>query len=99
MDNVLCAANAQSMKYYFNEENFGMLPKTIKQELKVICVSYCADAGGVITMSFNDEGSLCIQTIAPIDEIGAELLIKKMQKEHEELFKQLERFYLELICG
>ena len=97
MDNVLCGANAQSMKYFFNEARFSSLPKTIQDELKVICVSYCADVGGVLMMSFDDEGHLSLQTVAPIDEIGAELRIKKMQTEHAELFGQLERFYREVV--
>lgn len=92
MDRVLCGANAQSMKYYFNSEEFGKLPKTIQDELKVMCVSYCADAGGVIMLSFDDSSSLHFQTISPTDEIGSELLIKRMQTEHEELFRQLEQF-------
>ena len=41
MDNVLCGANAQSMRYYFNEDDFGILPEQIKKELKIICVTYC----------------------------------------------------------
>lgn len=96
MDKVLCAANAQSMKYYFNEADFFKLPKTIQNELKVLCVSFCADVGGVLTMSFSDDGQLCLQTIAPIDEIGAELRIKKLQREQAELFAQLERFNREV---
>ncbi|MDO4961484.1 MAG: DUF6145 family protein [Eubacteriales bacterium] len=95
MDKVLCGANAQSMKYYFNEEQFGKLPAAVKEELKAICVSYCADAGGVITLVFDDEGSLHFQTISPIDEIGSELIIGRLQKEKEELFSQLERFVKE----
>lgn len=97
MDKVLCGANAQSMKYYFNEAEYGKLPKTVQNELKVICVSYCADVGGAVTLSFNDEGRLCFQTITPIDEIGAELRINKLQKENEELFEQLEKFNKEFV--
>ena len=92
MDKVLCGANAQSMKYYFNEADFGILPKSVKDELKVICVSYCADVGGALTLSFDSDGKLCIQTIAPTDEIGAELHIKRLQKKNAELFGQLEEF-------
>ena len=97
MDKVLCGANAQSMKYYFNEAEYGKLPKAVQNELKVRCVSYCADVGGAVTLSFNDEGRLSFQTIAPIDEIGAELRIKKLQKENEELFEQLEKFNKEFV--
>ena len=92
MDRVLCGANAQSMRYYFNEEEFGILPELVKEELKTICVSYCADVGGAVTLVYDDENRLHVQTISPIDEIGAELLIRRMQREHAELFDQLERF-------
>ena len=34
---VLCGANAYEKKYYFNEEQFKMIPDSIKQELHVIC--------------------------------------------------------------
>ena len=92
MDKVLCGANAQSMRYYFNEEQFGILPEPVREELKRICVGYCSDVGGVITMSFNDDGKLYIQTLDPIDDIGAELCVKRIQRDNEELFSQLEVF-------
>lgn len=91
-EQVLCAANAQSMRFYFNEEIYGMLPKAVKEELKVLCVLYCADVGGVITLSFSEDHRLCITTMEPIDEIGAELKVKEMQREHQELFEMLEEF-------
>jgi len=80
------------MKYYFNEEQFRILPDQIKSELKVILVAYCSDVGGAITFSFNDNYDLIITTYEPIDEIGAELKVEKMRQEHSELFAQLELF-------
>ena len=102
MDGVLCSANATSMMYYFNEEDFGILPREIKNMLKVLLVSYCADVGGIIILAFNEEYRLEIHTIDPIDEIGSELLIKRMQTENAELFGSLEEFavaYAELAGG
>ena len=95
MDKILCGANAQSMKYYLNEDEFGRPPQPVKDELKTICVSYCADVGGAVTLSFDQNGRLHFQTISPIDEIGSELLIRRIQKEKQELFEQLERFEAE----
>ncbi len=92
MDRVLCGANAQSMKYYFNEDEFGKLPQPVKNELKTLCVSYCSDVGGAVTLVFDEDKKLHMQTIAPIDEIGSELLIGRIQKEKQELFEQLEKF-------
>lgn len=92
MENVLCAANAANMKYFFNEEKYGILPSQIKDELKVILVKYCSDVGGTILLSFNDEKKLLITTLDPIDEIGAEIKVKDIQKDNCKLFEQLEQF-------
>lgn len=92
MDLVLCGANASNMKYYFNDEKFRLLPEQIRNELKVILVTYCADVGGAITFSFNESFDLIITTYEPIDEIGAEMKVGRMRKDHEELFSQLELF-------
>lgn len=92
MENVLCAANATNMKYYFNEEKYGILPSQVKDELKVILVKYCSDVGGTIIFSYNENKTLLITTLDPIDEIGAELKVKEMQKKNCELFSQLEQF-------
>ncbi|MDO4488899.1 MAG: DUF6145 family protein [Eubacteriales bacterium] len=93
MEKVLCGANATNMKYYFNEEEFGILPQAVKDELKVLLVKYTSDIGGAITLQFSDSGRLAITTYDPIDDIGAELKIKKMQQDNEEFFSQLEEFY------
>ena len=89
---VLCGANASNMKFYFNEERYGILPKAVKDELRVLCVSYCSDVGGAITLSFDEQHSLRITTMEPIDEIGAELKIKGIQQSYQELFRMLEEF-------
>lgn len=92
MELTLCGANAANMKYYFNEEKFGKIPEQVRDELKVMLVSYCSDVGGAITLSFNDSYDLMITTYEPIDEIGAEMKIGKMRQDHAELFAQLELF-------
>ncbi|MDO4266735.1 MAG: DUF6145 family protein [Eubacteriales bacterium] len=89
---VLCGANATNMKFYFNEERYGILPKAVKEELRVLCVLYCSDVGGAITLSFDETHRLRITTLAPIDEIGAELKVKAIQQQYEELFSMLEEF-------
>lgn len=92
MENVLCAANAVNMKYFFNEEKYGILPERIKKELKVILVSYCSDVGGTIVFSYSEDKKLLITTMEPVDDIGSEIKIKEMQKKNSELFAQLELF-------
>jgi hypothetical protein len=92
MGKILCGANASNMKYYFNEDDYRLLPKAVREELKKLCVLYCADAGGIITLGFDDSHRLLISTMEPIDEIGSELKVKQMQTEHRELFEKLEKF-------
>ena len=92
MGNILCGANASNMKYYFNEQDYPLLPKPVREELKKLCVLYCADAGGVITLGFDDNHRLLISTMEPIDEIGSELKVKQIQAENRELFEKLEQF-------
>ena len=90
---VLCAGNASTMKYYFNEEEFGILPSPVKDDLKILVVRYLSDVGGILTLQFDDKGDLQITTMEPIDEIGAELKITRLREESKELFTQLEAFY------
>ena len=47
---VLCGANAYEEKYYFNEK-FSGIPKSIREELRVICVLITQEAGGIFTIS------------------------------------------------
>ena len=89
---ILCAANSANMLFYFNEEKYGILPEEVKKELKILCVLYCSDVGGIISMGFSEDHRLMISTIEPIDEIGAELKIEKMRRDNEELFSMLEGF-------
>ena len=55
---VLCGANAYEKKYYFNEEQFKMIPDSIKQELHVICVLFTEEVGGVFTIAFEEDGNV-----------------------------------------
>lgn len=94
---VLCGANSYTQKYYFNEE-FSKLPDSIKQELKVLCVLYVEDVGGILTLEFDENGNLELRVESDegdylFDEIGSVLKIKEIQREKEELLESLELFY------
>ena len=45
-DYVLCASSAYTKQYYFNEA-FSSLPLSIQNELKIMCVLFTEDVGGV----------------------------------------------------
>ena len=94
---VLCAASAYEQKYYLNEA-FGSLPSQIQDELKIMCVLFTEDVGGIITLAFDEDGNLLLEVSADpgdllYDEIGSELKIRQIQREKAELLQKLELYY------
>ena len=95
--NILCAASAYTEKFYINPE-YSALPEGVIEELQIACVLFTADVGGVLTIAFDEEGNLELQTSHNeddyfYDEIGSALKIKELQKDKRELFEALEMFY------
>lgn len=94
---VLCAASAYEQEYYLNEA-FGSLPSQIQDELKIMCVLFTEDVGGIITLAFDEDGNLLLEVSADpgdllYDEIGSELKIRQIQREKAELLQNLELYY------
>lgn len=94
---VLCGANAYDKKYYFNEQ-FKAMPQSIQDELHIICVLFTEEVGGIITLAFDEEGVLQIETQADADDfyyddIGSALLVKEIQRKRQELLESLNLFY------
>lgn len=94
---VLCGANAYEQKYYFNEK-FNKIPDSIKEELRIICVLFTQEVGGVFMMVFESDGTLEFQTEAEeeditYDEISCGLLINKIRRERQEMLESLSLFY------
>ncbi|HJA99805.1 MAG TPA: hypothetical protein H9780_01390, partial [Candidatus Mediterraneibacter merdavium] len=56
-EKVLCAASAYEQKFYLNPE-FDALPESIKEEIKIMCVLYTEDVGGVFLLVFDGDGNL-----------------------------------------
>ena len=50
---VLCAASAYEKKFYLNQE-FQGLPQGIKDELKIMCVLFTEDVGGVVELIYEE---------------------------------------------
>ena len=100
---ILCGANAYEQKYYFNED-FNLIPDSIKEELHIICVLFTEEVGGVFMIGFDDEGQVQMMTDSEeddimYDEIGAGLLVKEVRKNKQDLFEGLELFYKTFIEG
>lgn len=100
---VLCGANSYVEKYYFNEQ-FAGLPEGVKEELRVMCVLFTEDVGGVMMLEFTPEGVLEFRVEAEetdylFDEIGSGLKIRQYQREKRELLESLEIYYKVFILG
>ena len=87
---VLCGASAYNQKFYINE-NFKNLPDEIKNQLKVMCVLFCADIGGILQLVFDEEGNLEFRTAC--NDIGSGLKIKELRQKNEDLLRGLELYY------
>lgn len=100
---VLCGANAYEQKYYLNED-FKALPSQIQDELKIMCVLFTEDVGGVLTLLYDENGELVLEVSADegdllYDEIGSALKIRQIQREKEELLRALELYYRVFFLG
>ena len=54
---VLCGSNGYEKKYYLNEV-FDRLPEAVKKELQVMCVWFTEECGGILTLEFEEDGTL-----------------------------------------
>ncbi|MBS6396927.1 MAG: hypothetical protein KH452_07225 [Clostridiales bacterium] len=100
---VLCGASAYEQKYYLNED-FKGLPSQIQDELKIMCVLFTEDVGGVLTLCFDEDGELQLEVSVDegdllFDEIGSELKIRQIQREKAELLQALELYYRVFFLG
>ena len=103
-EKTLCGANSYVQKYYYNNAEFGNLPEHIKQELQIMCVMFTEDVGGILTLSFDADGTLKFNVTKEdadvlFDEIGSELAIRRLQKEKAELLNNLELYYKMFFFG
>ncbi|HBA47470.1 MAG TPA: hypothetical protein DCZ91_06660 [Lachnospiraceae bacterium] len=94
---VLCGANAYEMKYYFNER-FQAIPDSIKDELHIICVLFTEEAGGILTIAFEEDGNVVLETDAKeddiyYDEVSSGLLVSEIRRNRQELFEALRLYY------
>lgn len=100
---VLCGANSYEQKYYFNQD-FDSLPERVKQELHILCVLFTEDVGGILTLEFEEDGSLEFKVTAAesdylFDEIGSVLKIKQYQADKRELLESVELYYRVFFLG
>ena len=61
---VLCGASAYNKKFYLNQD-FKGLPDSIKDELKIMCVLFTEDIGGIFQVVFDEDGVSLIHLSPP----------------------------------
>ena len=94
---VLCAANAYEQKYYFNEQ-FSGIPESIQEELRILCVLFTQEVGGVFAIAFEEDGNVVLETNADddditYDEVSSGLLVGEIRRRRQELFESLQIYY------
>lgn len=100
---VLCGSSKYEQKYYLSEE-FAGLPQQIKDELKIMCVLFTEDVGGILTLFYDTDGNLEFRVEADegdllFDEIGSVLKIKQYRQDKRELLEALELYYKVFFLG
>lgn len=100
---VLCCSNSYEKMYYLNED-FDRLPEEIQNELKIMTVLFTEDVGGILTLAYDEDGSLSLDVMYDegdilFDEISCGLKIKQIQTEKRELMEALEMFYKVFFLG
>ena len=94
---VLCVSIGYQKKFYLSED-FQGLPQSVKDELKIMCVLYTEDVGGILELIFDEDGNLDFRTSCEegdffYDEIGSVLKIKQYQNQKRELLETIEMYY------
>lgn len=94
---VLCGASSYEQKYYFNRI-FERIPQSVQDELRILCVLFTEEVGGVITFVFAKDGRLLIETEAAeddflYDEVSSGLLVKKIRSTRQEFLESLALYY------
>lgn len=100
---VLCASSAYEQKYFLNED-FNELPESIKDELKIMCVLYTEEVGGILALKYQEDGTLVFEVSSDegdvlFDEIGSVLKIKQLQDKKRDLLESLELYYKVFFLG
>lgn len=94
---IVVCASPHNHKYYF-EPSFNDMPLAIKEEITEEVAKIAEKVNAIITLGFYENGNFYIEqtegTDVFADEIGAELEIKKFQKEKEELLKSMRLWYI-----
>ena len=93
----IIVSNSYSKKYYL-DDRLNVLPKEVKDTLKIIFVKLTEEIGGVTEVLFdNQEYDLVFKTYKNdddfnYDEINANYKLSRIEREYAEIFSQVAEF-------
>ena len=94
---IVISASPYNHKYYF-EQAYKDIPTEIQEELIESIAAIAEKVNAIISLGFDEVGHVFIEQATEesvfADEIGAELEIKRFQKEKSELLKSLQLWYM-----
>ena len=94
---IVLSVSPYNHKYYF-EPKFNDIPTAIKEELTETIAAIAEKVNAIISLGFDEEGQIFIEQTADedvfVDDIGAALEIKRLQKDKAELLKSLQLWYM-----
>ena len=94
---IVISASPYNHKYYF-EKDYKDIPSEIQEELIESIAAIAEKVNAIISLGFDEVGHIFIEQTTEesvfADEIGAELEIKRFQKEKKELLKSLQLWYM-----
>ncbi|WP_053982739.1 DUF6145 family protein [Niameybacter massiliensis] len=94
---IVISVSPYNHKYYFDPK-FNDIPTEIKEELAEAIAAIAEKVNAIISVGFNEDGQIFIDQTADeeifVDEIGAALEIKRLQKDKAELLKSLQLWYM-----
>ena len=95
---IIAVSNSYITKFYLDERLDKSLTKELKDGLKFLMVALTEENGGILECRYNDKNTM-IQFITYkddndylYDEIGANLHLRKIERENEEFFDNLALF-------
>lgn len=98
MNNLILAAASYEKQKYFLEAKFQVLPESIQEEVRILCVTSAQKLGCTFLMGFHEDGEIYFETVKGetdinFDEIGAELEIKEIFRVKKELLASLKVWF------
>ena len=96
-ETIIAVSNSYISKYYL-DERLNILPKELKDGIKILMVSFTEENGGILEMRYNDTlTSIFLFSYKDdndflYDDIAAGMKMQKLEKESEELFNNLAIF-------